>query len=227
MNTETSIKAAITYQYTTCSNSARGDAADFVNLSHRLGLWMKWFTIHKMLSSNGPTNEGDIYLKKESVSQKVGMKYERLTPMSLGLRKDRLCQFLHPSFQVETRGGFFDVWAHDGCRCRCHWQTCDWDVLLSNLRNAITWYQLNVAQGTTVHVTLSKLAQEVSMLSTGMFSDSEGAGEGWARSCGGGVIPAEGVETSWGVHSYKEPLYILRQPKACGAAPPWHFAPLN
>ena len=47
----------------------------------------------------------------------------------------------------------------------------------SNLQNVITRYQLNVAQRTTVLITLIKSAREVFMLRAGRFSDSEGAGE--------------------------------------------------
>jgi hypothetical protein len=39
-----------------------------------------------MPSGGRPTNEGDIELSTESVSQNAGMKYGKLTPISLGLR---------------------------------------------------------------------------------------------------------------------------------------------
>ena len=72
---------------TTRSNSTRRDIVDVMNLSHRLGLRVMRFTVHEMLSSSRSTNEGDIDLRKKSVPKNVGKKNERLTPMSLGLRK--------------------------------------------------------------------------------------------------------------------------------------------
>jgi hypothetical protein len=66
---------AITYKYSVCSNNSTWcNVADIMYLSHRLSLGMNSLAIHDMLSGPRTTNEGDINLCNDSVSQKVGIK---------------------------------------------------------------------------------------------------------------------------------------------------------
>jgi len=79
----------ITYQYSTCSNSAGCDVADVMNPSHRLGLGMNQLASHKKLSSPRPTNKGNIELSKSHFLKRYRYETWKTHPHKFQIEEDR------------------------------------------------------------------------------------------------------------------------------------------